>query len=143
MAFGLGKLQVVEQKLEIYEDLTRQMLVKLESAVEKIAEANIQTNLFLERHENRLDEGERSNTLIIKMVEEFKEVEKNDISVLHKKFSTIQNNVEENQKFVFATGAVLTTVIAISQLFGVLGWTLTTNDTSAMLEKTSSTYVVS
>ena len=143
MAFGLGKLQVVEQKLEIYEDLTRQMLVKLESAVEKIAEANIQTNLFLERHENRLDEGERSNTLIIKMVEEFKEVEKNDISVLHKKFSTIQNKVEENQKFVFATGAVLTTVIAISQLFGVLGWTLTTNDTSAMLEKTSSTYVVS
>lgn len=143
MAFGLGKLQVVEQKLEIYEDLTRQMLVKLESAVEKIAEANIQTNLLLERHENRLDEGERSNTLIIKMVEEFKEVEKNDISVLHKKFSTIQNKVEENQKFVFATGAVLTTVIAISQLFGVLGWTLTTNDTSAMLEKTSSTYVVS
>ena len=143
MAFGLGKLQVVEQKLEIYEDLTRQMLVKLESAVEKIAEANIQTNLLLERHENRLDEGERSNTLIVKMVEEFKEVEKNDISVLHKKFSTIQNKVEENQKFVFATGAVLTTVIAISQLFGVLGWTLTTNDTSAMLEKTSSTYVVS
>jgi len=143
MAFGLGKLQVVEQKLEIYEDLTRQMLVKLESAVEKIAEANIQTNLLLERHENRLDEGERSNTLIVKMVEELKEVEKNDISVLHKKISTIQNKVEENQKFVFATGAVLTTVIAISQLFGVFGWTLTTNDTSAMLEKTSSTYVVS
>lgn len=143
MAFGQGKLQVVEQKLEIYEDLTRQMLVKLESAVEKIAEANIQTNLLLERHENRLDEGERSNTLIVKMVEEFKEVEKNDISVLHKKFSTIQNKVEQNHKFVFAAGAVLTTMMAVSQLFGVLGWTLTTNDTSAMLEKTSSTYVVS
>lgn len=143
MAFGLGKLQVVEQKLEIYEDLTRQMLVKLESAVEKIAEANIQTNLLLERHENRLDEGERFNTLIVKMVEEFKEVEKNDISVLHEKVSNIQNKVEENQKFVFATGAVLTTMIAVTQLFGVLGWTLTTNDASAMLEKTSSTYVVS
>lgn len=143
MTFGLGKLQVVEQKLEIYEDLTRQMLVKLESAVEKIAEANIQTNLLLERHENRLDESERSNTHIVKMVEEFKEVEKNDISVLHKKFSTIQNKVEQNHKFVFAAGAVLTTMMAVSQLFGVLGWTLTTNDTSAMLEKTSSTYVVS
>lgn len=143
MGFGLGKLQVVEQKLEIYEDLTRQMLVKLESAVEKIAEANIQTNLLLERHENRLDEGERFNTLIIKMVEELKEVEKNDIAVLHKKVSTIQKNVEENQKFVFAAGAVLTTLIAVSQFFGVLGWTLTTNDASAMLEKTSSTYVVS
>lgn len=143
MAFGLGKLQVVEQKLEIYEDLTRQMLVKLESAVEKIAEANIQTNLLLERHENRLDEGERSNTLIVKMVEELKEVQKNDISGVNKKLVTIQNKVEENQKFVFAAGAVLTTVIALSQLFGVLGWTLTTKDTSAMLEKTSSTYVVS
>lgn len=143
MTFGLGKLQVVEQKLEIYEDLTRQMLVKLESAVEKIAEANIQTNLLLERHENRLDEGERSNTLIVKMVEELKEVEKNDISVLHKKVSTIHNKVEQNHKFVFAAGAVLTTMMAVSQLFGVLGWTLTTNDTSVMLEKTSSTYAVS
>jgi len=143
MAFGLGKLQVVEQKLEIYEDLTRQMLVKLESAVEKIAEANIQTNLLLERHENRLDEGERSHILIVKMVEEIKESQKNDVDNIYKNMSTIQNKVEENQKFVFAAGTVLATMIAVSQLFGVLGWTLTPKDVSAMLDKTSSTYVVS
>ncbi len=143
MAFGLGKLQVVEQKLEIYEDLTRQMLVKLESAVEKIAEANIQTNLLLERHENRLDEGERSHILIVKMIEEIKESQKNDVDNIYKNMSTIQNKVEENQKFVFAAGTVLATMIAVSQLFGVFGWTLTPKDVSAMLDKTSSTYVVS
>ena len=36
--FGLGKLQVLESKLDIYEDLSKEMLDKLERAVTTISE---------------------------------------------------------------------------------------------------------
>ena len=38
MAFGLGKLQVLESKLDIYEDLSKEMLDKLERAVTTISD---------------------------------------------------------------------------------------------------------
>ena len=143
MALGLSKLQVVEQKLEIYEDLTKQMLSKLEAAVEKIAEANNQTNLLLERHENRLDEGERSHTLILKMLEEIKESHKDDVDKLHGRITTMQKRVDENQKFVVAAGAVLGTVVAVAQLLPMMGWTLTPVNSSGIVGETSIHHVVS
>ena len=142
MAFGLGKLQIVEQKLEIYEDLTKEMLVKLETAVQKIAEANNQTNLLLERHENRLDEGQKSNILIVKMLEELKETQRNDVEKIDTRISKIHSKVNENQKFVVAAGAVLATIVAVAQLIPLLGWTLTPREGGAIVGKTSIPYVV-
>ena len=73
MAFGLGKLAVLESKLDIYEDLSKEMLDKLERAVGTISENSNKIAVILERHENRLDESERSDQLILKMIEEMKE----------------------------------------------------------------------
>ena len=70
--FGLGKLQVLESKLDIYEDLSKEMLDKLERAVTTISENSNRVAIVLERHETRLDEGDKSNQLIIKMIEEMK-----------------------------------------------------------------------
>ena len=72
MAFGLGKLAVLESKLDIYEDLSQQMLDKLERAVGTISDNSNKIAIILERHENRLDESERSDQLIINMIEEMK-----------------------------------------------------------------------
>ena len=38
MAFGFGRLAVLESKLDIYEDLSKEMLDKLERAVGTISE---------------------------------------------------------------------------------------------------------
>ena len=54
--FGLGKLQVLESKLDIYEDLSKEMLEKLERAVFTISENSNKVSVILERHESRLDE---------------------------------------------------------------------------------------
>ena len=56
MAFGLGKLAVLESKLDIYEDLSKEMLDKLERAVGTISENSNKIAIILERHEGRLDE---------------------------------------------------------------------------------------
>jgi hypothetical protein len=70
--FGMGKLAILESKLDIYEDLSKEMLDKLERAVTTISENSNKISIVLERHENRLDESERTDTLILKMMEEMK-----------------------------------------------------------------------
>ena len=85
VAFGLGKLAVLESKLDIYEDLSQQMLDKLERAVGTISENSNKIAIILERHESRLDESERTDNLIIKMIDELKEQEEKNHQILHER----------------------------------------------------------
>ena len=55
-----GRLKVLESKLDIYEDLSKEMLDKLERAVGAISENSNKVSVILERHENRLDESEKN-----------------------------------------------------------------------------------
>ena len=115
MAFGLGKLAVLESKLGIYEDLSKEMLDKLERAVSTISENSNKISIVLERHENRLDDSERSDQLIIKMIEEMKAQEEKNHQILHERIDRIQKKVDSNQKFVIGAGAVLATLVAVAQ----------------------------
>jgi hypothetical protein len=74
----------LESRFEIYENISNQMLDRLEKAIDKITESNHTIAVILERHENRLHENAQSNELIVKMVEELK----NDID---KKIIIIEN----------------------------------------------------
>lgn len=116
MAFGLGKLAVLESKLGIYEDLSKEMLDKLERAVSTISENSNKISIVLERHENRLDDSERSDQLIIKMIEEMKAQEEKNHQILHERIDRIQKKVDSNQKFVVGAGAVLATLMAVAQV---------------------------
>jgi len=116
MAFGLGKLAVLESKLGIYEDLSKEMLDKLERAVSTISENSNKISIVLERHENRLDDSERSDQLIIKMIEEMKAQEEKNHQILHERIDRIQKKVDSNQKFVIGAGAVLATLVAVAQV---------------------------
>ena len=114
--FGLGKLAILESKLDIYEDLSKEMLDKLERAVSTISENSNRVSVILERHENRLDEGDKSNQLIIKMIEEMKDQEEKNHRILHERIDRIQKKVDSNQKFVVGAGAVLATLVAVLQV---------------------------
>jgi len=116
MAFGLGKLAVLESKLNIYEDLSQQMLDKLEKAVGTISDNSNKIAVILERHENRLDESERTDNLIIKMIDELKEQEDKNSRILHERIDRIQKKVDSNQKFVVGAGAVLATLVTVMQV---------------------------
>ena len=116
MAFGFGKLAVLESKLNIYEDLSKEMLDKLEKAVGTISENSNRIAIILERHENRLDESERTDDLILKMLEEMKERHDKDNETIHTRITTLQKKVDTNAKFVIGAGAVLATLIAVLQV---------------------------
>jgi len=117
MAFGLGKLAVLESKLDIYEDLSKEMLDKLERAVGTISENSNRVAVILERHENRLDESERADQLIIGMLEEMKVRQQKDMEMMHERIGKVQKKTESNTRFVIATSAVLTTLVTVLQVF--------------------------
>ena len=116
MAFGLGKLAVLESKLDIYEDLSKEMLDKLERAVATISDNSNKVAIILERHESRLEESERTDELIIKMIDELKERVEKDNETMHDRVSALQRKVDINAKFVIGAGAVLATLVAILQV---------------------------
>ena len=116
MAFGLGRLAVLESKLDIYEDLSKEMLDKLERAVGTISDNSNKIAVILERHENRLDESERADQLILKMLEEMKEKQNKDNEILHERGTVVQKKVDANAKFVVGAGAVLVTLATILQV---------------------------
>ena len=116
MAFGLGKLAVLESKLNIYEDLSKEMLDKLERAVTTISDNSNKIAVVLERHENRLDESERADNLILNMLEEIKERHEKDNELIHTRVSQLQKKVDTNARFVVGAGAVLATLVAVLQV---------------------------
>ena len=116
MAFGLGKLAVLESKLNIYEDLSKEMLDKLEKAVGTISDNSNKVAIILERHEGRLDESERADKLILNMLEEMKERHEKDNELIHTRVSQLQKKVDTNARFVVGAGAVLATLVAVLQV---------------------------
>ena len=135
MAFGLGKLAVLESKLSIYEDLSKEMLDKLEKAVGTISENSNKIAIILERHENRLDESERSDQLILKMLEEMKERHEKDTETIHTRITTLQKKVDTNAKFVIGAGAVLATIVTVLQVVPPMIRVLTPQANAAIIMK--------
>jgi|TARA_B100000902_G_scaffold390210_1_gene438761 hypothetical protein len=134
MAFGLGRLAVLESKLNIYEDLSKEMLDKLERAVGTISDNSNKIAVILERHENRLDESERADKLIIGMLEEMKVRHEKDNEVLHERISSVQKKVDVNAKFVIGAGAVIATVVTVMQVVPNFVKTLTATPVSGIMD---------
>ena len=132
--FGLGKLAVLESKLDIYEDLSKEMLDKLERAVGTISENSNKIAIILERHEGRLEESERTDQIIIKMIEDLKMKVDKDHETMHQRVSAIQKKVDTNAKFVIGAGAVLATLVAVLQVVPPIIKVLTPQVSSATMD---------
>lgn len=126
MAFGLGKLSTLEAKLDIYEDLSKEMLDKLERAVSSIQENTNKTAIILERHENRLDEGDKANSAIIALVERVED-----------KVDELEKKVDENQKYMVMGTAIIATIVTVLQILPNIGLQLTPAPSTASIDRTS------
>ena len=107
-----SKVSVLESKLDIYEDLSREMLSKLESAVDKISEVNQRIAIVLERHENRLDESDKSDQAILQLITR---VEHN--------LEDLEKKVDQLSRFRWITVGVATAAVIVlksAELFGTI-----------------------
>ena len=102
-----SKVAVLESKLDMYEDLSREMLTKLESAVEKISEGNNRIAQILTKHDERIEQSMKTDTLIIKMIDELKAESEKDHKVIHDRIDRIQVELKAFSKFRWQVGGVL------------------------------------
>lgn len=135
MAFGLGKLAVLESKLDIYEDLSKEMLDKLERAVSTISENSNKIAIVLERHENRLDEGDKANQAIIQMIKDHQKYDDRMFKNIDEKMGDLEKKVERNNKFVIGATAVIATLVAVLQVVPPIIEVLTPPATASMMDR--------
>ena len=102
-----SKVAVLESKLDIYEDLSREMLTKLEAAVEKISEGNNRIAQILTKHDERIEQSMKTDALIIKMIDELKSESEKDHKVIHDRIDRIQVEIKALSKFRWQVGGVL------------------------------------
>lgn len=132
-----SKLAVLESKLSIYEDLSREMLAKLESAVDKISEGNSRIATILAKHDERIEQSIKTDELLIRMIDEIKrdnEVEHNEMA---DRFNKIEENIDNLLKFRWQVGGVLAVLVIVITLAGSwLPTVLTSASNTGRIERT-------
>ena len=108
-----SKVAVLESKLDMYEDLSREMLSKLESAVEKISEGNNRIAQILTKHDERIEQSMKTDSLIIKMIDELKAESEKDHKVIHDRIDRIQAELKSLSKFRWQAGAIVAAAVLI------------------------------
>ena len=108
-----SKVAVLESKLDMYEDLSREMLSKLESAVEKISEGNNRIAQILTKHDERIEQSMKTDDLIIRMIEEVKRESEKDHKIIHERIDKIQLEIKALSKFRWQAGAIVAAVVLI------------------------------
>jgi hypothetical protein len=111
--FSDSKVAVLESKLDIYEDLSREMLSKLESAVEKISEGNNRIAAILAKHDERIEQSMKTDSLIIKMIDEMKETEEKNHRIIHDRIDRIQAELKSLSKFRWQAGAIVAAAVLV------------------------------
>lgn len=108
MAFGFGKnIAVLESKFDMYESLSKEMLDKLERAVTSISENSNKISVILERHENKLEESEKTDALLLKMLDEVKEENKRDHREVKERILKVEEKIQDFSKFRWQVGGVI------------------------------------
>jgi len=115
--FNNSKLDVLESKLNIYEQLSRDMLEKLEHAVDKISESNQRIANILTKHDERIEQTIKNDDLLVKMIEDVKEANTREHQAVIKRLETVETNVNELSKFKWQAAALVGAAVL---LVGVL-----------------------
>jgi hypothetical protein len=108
-----SKVAVLESKLNIYEELSREMLAKLEAAVEKISEGNNRIANILAKHDERIDQTIKTDKLIIKMIEDVKDENKEDHKKVISRMEELEDKVENLTKFRWQVGGVIAVLVVL------------------------------
>lgn len=127
MAFGFSpktELSVLEAKFSIYEDLSKEMLDKLERAVDKISQSNHNVALILERHESRLEQSDRADKAIMNLIER-----------IEKKLDELENRVDSIAKFRWMAIGIATAASIVIGSSGFFANLLTHGNGSVIMEE--------
>ena len=111
-----SKLAVLESKLNIYEELSREMLSKLEAAVEKISEGNNRIAMILTKHDERIEQSLKTEELLIKMIEGVKGENKEENQRVLKRIENLEKKLDDLTKYRWIIAGIMIVIsFAVSQ----------------------------
>ena len=113
MFIGSSKLDVLESKLNIYESLSKEMLEKLENAVDKISESNQRIANILTKHDERIEQTIKNDDLLVKMIEDVKHQNSIEHAAVIKRLETVEANVNELSKFKWQAAALVGAAVLV------------------------------
>jgi septation ring formation regulator EzrA len=117
------ELAVLESKFQIYEELSKEMLDKLERAVATISENSNRISLILERHEFRLNEVDKNDQAIMKLIEKIED-----------KMDNLESKVDGVTRFRWLVVGVAIAITTVVQSRDVFIDMLTPDQTSSRVE---------
>lgn len=109
----IAKLDVLESKLNIYESLSREMLDKLETAVDKISDANQHIANILTKHDEKIEQSVKTDELIVRMIDDVKEQNSKEHGAVIKRLETVEANIAELSKFKWQAAALVGAAVLI------------------------------
>lgn len=110
------RVVVLGEKLAVYEELTKEMLLKLELAVDKISEANQNISKILVRHDERLDQAMQSDIAIIKLLDEMKKQNSDSIREIEDALKDHDKRIGDLSRLRWlVAGVILTTGFLIGE----------------------------
>ena len=130
--FG-GKLNVLETKISIYEELSKDMLDKLERAVGTISDNSNKVAVILERHEGRLDDSDKTDALLLKMFEEMKLNNSRDHQKVATRIDNLEKKIDEIIKFRWITVGIALAAMTLLKSPDIFGNFLTPNQKVSMI----------
>ena len=110
----LAKLDVLESKLNIYESLSREMLDKLENAVDKISEGNSRIATILAKHDERIEQSIKTDELLIKMIDDVKNQNSAEHSRVIVRIEKVESTIGELSKFKWQALALVGAAVLLT-----------------------------
>jgi seryl-tRNA synthetase len=98
------RVSLLEERLQAYDEVSRQMLAKLEQAVEKISESTRDISQILIRHEERIDRTTEASNALIQLLNktehDVREKIQDESKVLSGRINDISEHLETNRKSI-------------------------------------------
>ena len=112
MSEEIVKVAVLEQKFADFASIVN----KLDDAIQKMSEINTNVIKMLAVHDERIEYGQRTDDLILKMLDDFKVENEKEHQKTKEEIADLENKVSEISKIKWmtvGTGAVLTVLVAL------------------------------
>lgn len=114
------KLAVLEQKLLDFSNI----VYKLDDAIQKLSEVNTNITRMLAVHDERIEQCNKSDSILIKMIDEIKKENEDDHQQVIRRIESIEEKVLEINKIKWMTVGcgVLLAILAASLSSLASGW---------------------
>jgi tetrahydromethanopterin S-methyltransferase subunit G len=129
------KIAILEERLSVYE----QMMERIDTAIQKIGETSQNISQMLAIHNEKIEQCNRTDNIIVKMIEDIKVSSKEQHEAISKelgeRIEKVEEKVEEISQFKWKAVGAIAIVAFIIGIFPTVSSFLTSHNSPATLER--------